>query len=333
MQFFKCYKFFFILLLGFFLGASLSSGLLFYSGKELVNVFVYFALVVVIPFFISLFSFILFLVLKKNISLYKHSFLFGIFFSLGAMFSLVFIVTTRDIAFGWATTINISSHNIYDFVSFISFWKSFCSSCIPSFSLVKISHFARLGSGVSKEQIDSAVLLGQWWRFLALSIFFYGVLFRGILYLLVLFFSRKKEVRFESLKEDEEFKEVEIKKTVLNPVEKLNVNIVNLLGYGIDKESLKTLNIKAKNINSFGGMRSFNKDSELLKSLKGNTLIVVKSWEPPILDFIDLLEFLDIDAKLYIYMFGLNKDIKSMDVDVWRRKLMENGYGDIEVLV
>jgi len=60
----------------FFMGAALSGGLLNYSGKELVNVLYFLFFVVIVPFFISLFS----LIFKQA---YKTSSLGGVFFSLG----------------------------------------------------------------------------------------------------------------------------------------------------------------------------------------------------------------------------------------------------------
>ena len=328
MEFFKKYKSPLLILLGFLTGSSLSSGLLIYSGKELVNVFVYFSLVVVFPFFFSLFSFLTFLVKRKNQTIYHDSFLFGVFFSFGALVALVFMVTTRDIAFGWATTIDISSSSLYHFLSAISFWKAFYPSAVPSLSLVEISHFERLGSGVTKEQIDSAVLLGQWWKFLAFSILFYGVVFRAVLYLFFVF-KKDKKIEFESLKEEENFKEISLKddeKKLLSSSEK---KFKNLIGYDVD-DDLQKIEVNAKNIINLGGKNSFEDDCKRLKSLSDDSLIVVKSWEPPILDFIDLLECFG-DKSFSIYLLGLNKSATKSEIDMWRRKLLEQGYKDIEV--
>jgi len=79
-----------------------------------------------------------------------------------------------------------------------------------------------------------------------------------------------------------------------------------------------------------GGKNSFEDDCKELADLKGESLIVVKSWEPPILDFIDLLECFE-DGKVSIYLLGLNGRAKMSEVLMWKRKLQEHGYKDIEV--
>ncbi len=330
MKFFKKYKSLLLLLFGFFVGSSLSSGLLIYSGKELVNVFVYFSLVVLFPFVLTLFSFLTYLKKKTNRYFYHDSFLFGVFFSFGALVSLVFMVTTRDIAFGWATTIDVSSSTVYNFISAISFWKVFFPSAVPTLSLVEISHFARLGSGLTKEQIDSAVLLGQWWKFLAFSILFYGVIFRGFLYL-IFTFNRDKNIEFESLRDEEEFKELELKDEDIKLLNKQNIKVKNLIGYDIDEISLKNIKIDCKNIIKLGGKNRFEDDCKTLGSLKGDSLLVVKSWEPPVLDFIDLLECFE-EKNFYIYLLGLKESAKKSELNMWKRKLQEYEYKDIEVL-
>ncbi len=329
MQFFKRYKSPLLALFGFFIGASLSSGLLIYSGKELVNVFVYFAFVVVLPFFFSLFSILIYIFKKDNPKLFRDNFLFGVFFSLGALLSLVFMVTTRDIAFGWATTIDISSTAVYNFLSTISFWKAFFPLSVPSLSLVEISHFTRLGSSVTKEQVDSAVLLGQWWKFLAFSILFYGVVFRGILFL-IFAFKKEKKIEFESLKESEKFEQIELKSKKIKPLASLDIKVKNLIGYDLDEESLKSIDVGAKKSLLIGGKNSFSKDCDSLKKLDGKSLIVVKAWEPPVLDFIDLLECFK-SRDFFIYLLGLNDSVKDSEVFIWKRKLQEMGFSDIEV--
>ena len=329
MQFLKRYKSPLLLLLGFFLGSSLSSGLLMYSGRELVNVFVYFSLVVVFPFFFSLFSFLTYLYKRKNQEIYKSSFLFGVFFSTGALASLVFMVTTRDIAFGWATTIDVSSKAVYNFLSAISLWKVFFPSATPTLSLVEISHFARLGSGLTKEQIDSAILLGQWWKFLAFSILLYGVVFRAVLYILVSF-KKDKKIEFESVKEKEDFKEIELKDKDIKYMDSFDKKVKNLIGYDIDSTILKSIKVNAKNLIFVGGKNSFNDDCKSLSDLSDESLIVVKSWEPPILDFIDLLECFE-KKSFSIYLLGLSGVAKKSEVDMWKRKLVEFGYEGVEV--
>ena len=330
MEFFKKYSSPLSILLGFFVGASLSSGLLIYSGKELVNLFVWLFFLVVFPFFISLFLFVYYLFVRRYEGFIKKSFLSGVFFSLGGLLALIFIITTRDIAFGWATTVDISSQTLYKVLSNLSIWKSFCSDCVPNLSLVEVSRYTRLGGGVTKEQIENSLELGEWWKFLAMSIFVYGVLFRAVLYL-IMSFTKSKKVEFVSSGEEEKFEELEVTGDVKD-INLLKGKKFTLVGYGVEKEELESLGLNPKEIVTVGGSSSFLEDEKRLESIKNDIVFVVKSWEPPILDFIDLLDFVK-KKKVYIYLLGLNKKAESRDSDIWFRKFKEFGFDGLEVLV
>jgi len=291
--------------LSFLFGTISSAGLLNYSGKELVNLLYFLFFIVVLPFFISLFS----LIFKRA---YKESSLAGVYFSLGALVALVVTISTRDIAFGWATTLDITSKDFYRFLSYFAFWKGFCKECMPSLDLIELSRFSRLGTSVTKEQVQNAVELGRWWKFLAMSLFFYGVVFRGLIYLLSLkvkpkkieFFSDEKEEEFtqESLPQKEDVKKDELKNRSFK-----------LLGYYTDVKDL--------------GFQSDENSKDIV--------IAVKSYEPPILDFFDYLDEVieeNKDSKISLLMIGLKKEPKQKDVDVWKRKLKELKYDFVEVL-
>ena len=63
--------------------------------------------------------------------------------------------------------------------------------------------------------------------------------------------------------------------------------------------------------------------------------IVVKSWEPPIMDFFDFakeLEEQNRDSKIVIYLLSLNGKAKSEDIDIWSKKIKELNL-DYEVAV
>jgi len=243
---------------------------------------------------------------------YKDSSLAGLLFSLGALVSLIVTISTRDIAFGWATTLDISSGDFYRFLSYFAFWKDFCKECMPSLDLIELSRFSRLGGGITKEQIESATKLGQWWKFLAMSLFVYGVLFRGIIYLLSLKI-KPKEIEFLKSEDEEEFKEVDAKDIKESKVDELEDKDFKLMGYYVDIEKLD--------------IKSDNRAKDIV--------IAVKSYEPPILDFFDYLDDIkdeNKDAKISLLMVGLKDKADKKDVDMWKRKLKELGYEDIEVL-
>ncbi len=304
---FNRYKSILFIIGGFFLGASLSGGLLFYSGKELVNVFVYFAFVVLFPALLSIFGFISFIFLKKDSAKLlglRLSLLGGVAFSLGALASLLITISTQDISFGWATTLNIDAKSLKSLIDKIAFWHGFCPDCTVSEKLIKLSRYSRLGGAVNKEQIQNALLLGQWWKFLAVSIFVYGVGLRALLYGLSFLFGKEAKIEFSSNKEAENFKQTQGSYKNIADAKELEGKEIKLLGYYFDTSSLN--------------LQSSDDAKEIV--------VAVKSWEVPILDVFDYLQELKEEnpgAKISILLAGLEGAPKESDVNIWLRKLKE----------
>ena len=299
----KKYKNIIFIIGGFFFGFSLSGGLLLYSGRELVNVLIYFTFVIALPAMLSISSFLLFLIKKDYAKLQalRLSLLSGVFFSLGALSSLLLTVITQDIAFGWSTTLNIDAKSLKSILDKIAFWSQVCSSCAVDEKLIELSRFTRLGAALTKEQISNAILLGQWWKFLAMSILVYGIFLRGLLYLLSFAF-KKSKITITSNIQKEDFKPQEQKAKVLNSA--------SLRG---------DFRVIPYNLDSFNINLPHNKDAK-------DIVIVVKSWEPPILDFFDFakeLEEQNSNSKIVIYLLGLNGKAKKEDIDIWSKKIKE----------
>lgn len=276
-----------------------------YNGKELVNSLIYLGIVVFLPFIFSFFSIftLLFKREKKSLEALSISYLFGIFFSLGALSSLLFIVTTQDLAFGWATTLNIKASELSGFLNAIAIWKSFCSSCIVDEHLAKISEFIRLGGAISKEQIKNAKELGSWWKFLAMAIVTYGILFRAILYLIVKFVNKEQKVNIISDKNEESLEEISSEYNNKITQNELKNRVFRVIPYYTNIPAILKNTPDAKDI-----------------------VVVVKSWEPPILDFFDFLEELQNEnknAKISIFLSGLNGKADKENIDIWLRKLNE----------
>ncbi len=308
LKIFHKYRSIFFIVGGFFLGLTLSSGLLLYSGKELVNVLVYFAFVVLFPALLSIFGFIFYFFFKHSstkLEALKSSSLAGIFFSIGALLSLLVTVATKDIAFGWATTLNIQASELKSVLDSLSLWKAFCANCVPDTHLIELSRYSRLGTSVTKEQIANAQLLGQWWKFLALSILVYGVALRAILFAIANILPKQKEsIEFSSNIQKEEFKQLDSQYENRTDISSLKSRDFKLLGYHFDTNKLELKSNENSN----------------------NIVVAVKSWEPPIMDFFDYLEELkeeNPNANISILLIGLNGTAKSQDIEIWTRKLKE----------
>ena len=213
----------FIGLFSIFFGLFVGIGLLSYSGKEPINIIYYLFFVMFLPLgsmLLALFSMISrknifnfftllfplhwfeqifnrfsfkdkidFVEQHFSFSLQKWMFihrlqLFSLLFSLGVFLALIFMVVTQDIAFAWSTTLNVDAVGFQSFLDTIATpWKSFLPSLVPSVELVEISQHYRLGERLDSTLTEHANRLGEWWKFLAMTTFFYVVILRFFLWL------------------------------------------------------------------------------------------------------------------------------------------------------
>jgi len=107
------------------------------------------------------------------------------------------LVISKDIAFGWTTTIDIDSSTFYTILSTIGvWWRDFAPSAIPSIELIDMSHFFRLGEKLNSDIIQNADKLGAWWKFLAMATLFYSIALRSV-FLIFIKYLIKKELKRE----------------------------------------------------------------------------------------------------------------------------------------
>jgi hypothetical protein len=277
--------------------------------------------------------------------------LFSMLFSIGLLLSLILMVIATDIAFGWSTTLQISPESFHSFLATIGiFWKDIFPSAIPSIDLVEMSHYFRLGDKLDISMVHNADKLGAWWKFLAMTTVVYAI---GLRFLFWLFSKNmlQKQLRREFLSLDgvgkilREFKtpfvstqapkaekhlKIEEKKPekVISVDEKLYESI---LGWNFSADEIALANdargIKALTIWAVGGTNTYAQDMQIVKNMSGIIFLYVKSWEPPTMDFIDLLEMLVENKKvkkIQIYPLGtIGKGYKNSeaDVEVWIKKI------------
>lgn len=304
--FIKRYKTPFLVIAGLFVGASVSSGLLLYTGKELVNALIYLFFIVLLPTLFSTLTLLVFFI-KRNATFAlraKESFLFGLFFSIGALMALLVTITTKDIAFGWATTLAVSPKEFHALLDKLAIWKSFCNSCSISQELANISRYTRLGGAISSEQVANAVRLGQWWRFLAMSIVVYGVLLRALYWLITLLFSQKSLSTFQSERNSDSFNGLQKSSVAPTPKEVLKSRNFRLVGY--DVASLEGLGLTS------------NGDAK-------DVVITLYAWEPPILEFFDFAkEYESRGGRISLLLLGVNGEKPSdEDIAIWQDKLLQ----------
>ena len=377
----------FLMFVFFLLGLLSGIGLLTYSGEAPVNIIYYLFFAFFIPL-ISMFLMLLSLITKGSFSFSFFSFsywiekivehfkigedlnslnkilhpdikkwmligriqLFSLFFSIGLLFALLFIVITRDVAFSWSTTLQIEPIALQHFFEFIAEpWSTICPSCVPSLSLVELSQYYRLGGKLDGALVEHASELGSWWKFLAMTTFVYAVLLRLVFWLmshymfnqqlLQSFFTLTgvnkllREFRTPYISTASGSKEVHLELTDDTSVPSTSIHryYQAILAWNFSEDEVKLLNdskkITTNKLYITGGQNSFSEDEQIAKSVDKKLLLYVKAWEPPTMDFMDFLEFL-VENKaveeIEIYPLGMSVyhyKAEARDILIWKRKI------------
>jgi hypothetical protein len=287
--------------------------------------------------------------LLSNWMVIKRSQFIALFFSMGLVLSLLFVIITKDIAFAWSTTLQMTPESFYAIVHLIALpWEWCFPETIPSLALIEQSHYFRLGDGLSQKMIANASHLGQWWQFLLMATLFYALFLRVLLYgLSVLGLNHAIEKSLLSLDGVnqllDDMNEVIISTHSVEKVEKYEISQEGNLevleeventyeivqGWAISEKQLIVINdamfLTASTLYEVGGTNSLEEDTRIVSKSYGEILLYVKAWEPPTMDFIDYLEELLVKVERIIVLpigtkengyIPLAKGIK-----VWERKL------------
>jgi len=108
----------------------------------------------------------------------------------GIFAATLFRILTSDVAFGWQSTVQFSSHALYSFVQIVSLpwsWIIPQSFSHPSLTAIQGSRII-LKDGISHLATQDLV---SWWPFLILCLMVYGLLPRIILYVLAIYMQYK----------------------------------------------------------------------------------------------------------------------------------------------
>ncbi len=277
--------------------------------------------------------------------------LFSMLFSIGLLLSLILMVIATDIAFGWSTTLQISADSFHNFLSHIGFlWSNIFPSAIPSLDLVEMSHYFRLGEKLDISMVHNADKLGAWWKFLAMTTIVYAIGLRFLFWIFskdmllkqlekeflslegVKSILREFQTPFVSTQSPKTEKHLEIKEKIKEKIITIDEKLYeSILGWNFSSDEIALANdargIKALTIWAVGGSNTYGQDLQIIENMSGIVFLYVKSWEPPTMDFIDLLEMLIENKKvkkIQIYPLGtIGKHYKNSDsdVDVWIKKI------------
>ena len=271
-------------------------------------------------------------------------------FSLGLFIALIGVVASEDIAFGWSTTLQITPEEFHHFLSMIALpWREFFPQALPSLELIEKSHYFRLGGKLSSDMISSAMLLGEWWKFLAMTTLFYALILRFLLFLLASSGLRRAIGRatlsiegvrdmLRQMQEPLISMEAPVLEPLLETNEHLDIVVGKsieehydaVIGWAFDRELLMIFSelegIDAKGIYEAGGLHSLEEDQEVIDSADGDILFYVKAWEPPTMDFIDFLTTLSQKKSRSITLYPLGtveQDYRAADdaFEIWAQKV------------
>jgi len=280
-------------------------------------------------------------------------------FSLGLLVALIGMVVTKDIAFAWSTTLDVTPEAFHRLLSWIALpWREWLPSAVPSAELIEQSHYYRLGEKLSESMLSHASMLGGWWKFLAMATLFYAIVLRLVMILIAEFGYRRALQRSILSLEGADRLLRDMRQPLITthePTDKaaehpkgsgkteelasLNPRYDALIGWAIDEAKLKVIaerfGVTAPILAEAGGSRTLEEDNRVIERIGrgGDILLIVKAWEPPTMEFIDFLEALAAKAdSVTVLPIGTPKQeyrAKRADSDVWSQKLAGKGWRNV----
>ncbi|NKQ40131.1 MAG: DUF2868 domain-containing protein [Sulfurovum sp.] len=280
----------------------------------------------------------------------KRAQLLSLLFAVGLLLALLSVVATKDIAFAWSTTLQVSPEQFHSFLQALALpWKELFPTVVPSIELIEKSQYFRLGEKLDNIMIDDARILGQWWKFLACATLFYAIILRLLVWLLAkIGFGRalsRSLMNLDSVEKllyqmntavvstmahtkEPEFVQGDSRYSRIAPM--LKIFYKSTLGWAMSKDDITLLNdtlqLKAGSVFIVGGSNSIEEDSRIIESMRGEVLLYVKSWEPPTMDIDDFIVELAGKAEHIVLVpvgtVADNYRVKSEELDVWSRKLV-----------
>jgi hypothetical protein len=297
---------------------------------------------------------------------------FGVAFNLGALAGCLYLVAFSDLAFSWSTTLEVPATLLHRLTSALATpWSWFLPQANPSLELIEASRYFRFKEGVlpgmtSGSPTDPAVL-GGWWPFLLAAICCYGLLLRSLLlgfatwrYRRAVEFTllhahgtqdlwdRLNSVLVETRSEQPEVtgaptadapdpfggKPLEGHSCVL-----VNWAGVDLPGGVLARLLLERAGLEPRRALHAGGANPLEADQRLVAEAaevagEGPVVILVKAWEPVLLEFLDFLGDLRVALGecIPIVVMPVGRDEtggvtapRKVDLEQWRSRVHSTG--------
>ena len=255
---------------------------------------------------------------------------FSVGFFVGALAMLGVLVAVTDLAFGWSTTLQLDAARVYGWVARLAApWAHLWPQASPDLSLVEASRFYRLEGSISPAR---AARLGEWWPFVLMSLMVWGLVPRCVMFGLCrwrLTLSTRALLREHSevtaLGEDSGRAVTDTANSgEIVPLPALGDALAVVWNDAAPLSAQLGASKSAIRLDSQLSERELQAAIETIPEHTPRLLLVVKAWEPPMLEVLDLLQLLrgrvGADASIVIAPVGVPEGGYSAqwnDLAVW----------------
>jgi hypothetical protein len=291
--------------------------------------------------------------------------LFAVWFNLGVLAALFYLISFSDLAFAWSTTLSLDNAVFHRALLALSWpWHGLFPDAVPGAELVAVSRYYRLEEGSLTAAPALAAQLGGWWPFLVAAIVCYGLLPR----LLTLLFSWQRFrhhlgkalsrmpgapellARMNSPLVSTAARQPETTAQgfpaadrsspapTIPTIPTLPCTVVDWSGSvgGMDERQaleprLRAMGIEPLAFVAAGGACTTQQDEATVGALCGATgagvAVITKSWEPPLLEFVDFIR--DVRARcgrgraIIVLLRGGGDGVAERDREIWRATLRQ----------
>ncbi|MDN5871441.1 MAG: DUF2868 domain-containing protein [Nitrococcus sp.] len=303
---------------------------------------------------------------------------FAVAFNVGALACCLYLVVVSDLAFGWSTTLKVDSQGFYAFITQLAWpWRDWLPGAVPSLEIIDATRYFRFNKGmlpnVPGDSIN-VVALGQWWQFLLMAIAFYGLLPRLGMFALsqwrlgsalktalvhapgaLQILDRMNHAIVETSAVEPEVRMKALHGTPL-PIHGVdagrpNAYLINWAGINVDEDQFNSLfnrisGVMIERMLHAGRMGPPDEDDRTIDEVskaagKSAILVAVKSWEPPMLDFMDFLDSLRAalgsERLITVAPIMLDHECRFVpadpdDLGVWQKRLQSRGDSRMDFL-
>ncbi|NHN36159.1 DUF2868 domain-containing protein [Pseudomaricurvus alcaniphilus] len=299
--------------------------------------------------------------------------LFAVSFNIGVLVSALFLVSFSDLAFAWSTTLVVTSETFHQLLVTLSApWSSLLPDAVPGAELVAQSRYYRLDEGALADPAatpELAIALGQWWPFLIAAVAFYGLLPR-LLTLTISWYRLRHHLgralcklpgapellaRMNSPLVSTAAAEPEHAFTLAPGSAARNSAAAHYAlrcpvidwsaagsaagDAGDVSSALAAMGVEPLEFLRAGGRQTLEQDQQMLAALARDKpaalALLVKAWEPPMLDLLDFLrdirQQLGEEKPLLVLLWGGAEQVSGADRETWQLTLGQLGDPNLHV--